>query len=49
MKRDWIVYLCVILFCANSCATPGKSYEKALAKAPFDVIIVPGIPYQGDD
>jgi uncharacterized SAM-binding protein YcdF (DUF218 family) len=29
-----------------SCASPFTSYHKALAKAPYDVIIVPGIPYQ---
>jgi uncharacterized SAM-binding protein YcdF (DUF218 family) len=32
-----------------SCASPLKSYYKAAANAPYDVIIVPGIPYQDQD
>jgi hypothetical protein len=32
---------------ALSCSSPLRSYHKALTKAPIDVIIVPGIPYDG--
>jgi uncharacterized SAM-binding protein YcdF (DUF218 family) len=38
---------CFLLFL--SCSSPVKSYHKAIAAAPFDVIIVPGIPFQDQD
>jgi uncharacterized SAM-binding protein YcdF (DUF218 family) len=38
---------CFLLFL--SCASPLKSYHKALLSAPYDVIIVPGIPYTNLD
>ncbi|MCX6285147.1 MAG: YdcF family protein [Bacteroidetes bacterium] len=49
MKIPRVLYLgaCFLLFI--SCASPVKSYHKAMAAAPFDVIIVPGIPYQDRD
>ncbi|MCX6246759.1 MAG: YdcF family protein [Bacteroidetes bacterium] len=35
---------CLIL--TASCSSPLKSYHKAILKAPFDIIIVPGIPFE---
>jgi uncharacterized SAM-binding protein YcdF (DUF218 family) len=32
-----------------SCASPLKFYSKAIVKVPYDVIIVPGIPYQDEN
>lgn len=32
-----------------SCASPLKFYSKAIVKVPYDVIIVPGIPYQNEN
>jgi len=43
-----VILIASFLFCF-SCASPIKSYNKALASAPFDVIIVPGIPYIEQD
>ncbi len=36
-------------FLLLSCASPLKSLHKAIIKAPYDVIIVPGIPYEDQD
>jgi uncharacterized SAM-binding protein YcdF (DUF218 family) len=44
-----LLALIVILLFALSCASPLRSYQKALPGAPYDVIIVPGIPYQDND
>ncbi|MCX6244298.1 MAG: YdcF family protein [Bacteroidetes bacterium] len=46
MRSQLLKYLVVLLPLVFSCASPQKSYHKAIAKAPFDVVIVPGIPYQ---
>ncbi len=46
MKKSWSRSLVVVSLLAFSCASPQKSYYKAVNKAPYDVIIVPGIPYQ---
>jgi len=32
-----------------SCISPGKSFVKARTMAPFDVIIVPGVPFENHD
>jgi uncharacterized SAM-binding protein YcdF (DUF218 family) len=46
MKRNRIIYLIAILLLVHSCTSPLKSYHNALKKGPYDVIIVPGIPYE---
>ena len=46
MKRTWLPNLLLFSFLIISCASPLVSYRKALKNAPYDVIIVPGIPYQ---
>jgi hypothetical protein len=45
VKTSWLTGLLVFYFFLFSCASPLKSLHKALTKAPYDVIIVPGIPY----
>ncbi len=45
MKQRGILFLIMILLLASSCRSPLASYRKALSRAPYDVIIVPGIPY----
>jgi hypothetical protein len=49
MKIPGASYVVAFLFLLLSCVSPVKSYHKALAAAPFDVIIVPGIPFQDQD
>jgi uncharacterized SAM-binding protein YcdF (DUF218 family) len=49
MKRNLIVCLTALSLLVCSCASPPQSYYKAVAHSPYDVIIVPGIPYQGQD
>ena len=44
-----ILSLAGILLLLFACASPVKSFKKAQSKAPFDVIIVPGIPFQNQD
>jgi len=46
MKRIVMHYLIACSLLVISCTSPLKSYNKAIKKAPYDVIIVPGIPYQ---
>lgn len=46
MKRIVMHYLIACSLLVFSCTSPLKSYNKAIKKAPYDVIIVPGIPYQ---
>ena len=46
MKNGKIPYLVAFSILVFSCASPQKSYQRALKNAPYDVIIVPGIPYQ---
>ena len=48
MFKSPITYMLVIIL-LTSCVSPLKSYKKAQVKAPFDVIIVPGIPFQNQD
>jgi len=44
--------LCAVLF-ISSCTLfrpgPGKLYRRAISKEPYDVIIVPGSPFDGND
>ena len=47
MRKPLYSFLIACSLLALSCSSPAKSYHKALAQAPFDVIIVPGIPYDG--
>lgn len=47
IKSPITCLLAIILL--TSCVSPLKSYKKAQIKAPFDVIIVPGIPFQNQD
>jgi vancomycin permeability regulator SanA len=49
MRRILYSSLIAYSLLALSCSSPLKSYRKALVKAPFDVIIVPGIPYEGEN
>ena len=49
MKRSLAPYLMVISLLSFGCASPLGSYRNALAHAPYDVVIVPGIPYQDND
>jgi uncharacterized SAM-binding protein YcdF (DUF218 family) len=49
MKGHTILPLLIVPFVFLACASPEKSYHNATSRAPYDVIIVPGIPYQGDD
>jgi uncharacterized SAM-binding protein YcdF (DUF218 family) len=49
MKRSLIPYLMAFLLPVCSCTTPIKSYREALPYSPYDVIIVPGIPYHDQD
>lgn len=48
-KIPGILFFCACSILLLSCASPVKFYHKASAAAPFDVIIVPGIPYQDQD
>lgn len=49
MKRFYISWLVTFSFLILSCASPSKSFHKTLLKAPYDVIIVPGVPYLDHD
>ncbi|MEI7491616.1 MAG: YdcF family protein [Bacteroidota bacterium] len=49
MKIHGVLYLSACFLIFLSCASPVKSFHKALATAPYDVLIVPGIPYQDQD
>jgi hypothetical protein len=46
MNRLGLLSLFAGLIVTVSCSSPLKSYQKAVQKAPFDVIIVPGIPFE---
>ena len=39
----------VICSCGAFRPSPGKLFERALKNKPYDVIIVPGYPYDGHD
>ena len=47
MDMKWIIYLVVMVSLA-ACVNTGRLYTKAQEEAPYDAIIVPGVPY-GDD
>jgi uncharacterized SAM-binding protein YcdF (DUF218 family) len=44
-KRSPFSFLMMFPLLVLSCASPYSTYQKALVKSPYDVIIVPGIPY----
>jgi uncharacterized SAM-binding protein YcdF (DUF218 family) len=52
MKPVKIISLFFLLVFLGSCSLfrprPGKLYQRAKEKAPYDVIIVPGVPYDGN-
>jgi uncharacterized SAM-binding protein YcdF (DUF218 family) len=43
------LFLAVFSFLVLSCASPVRSFQKAIASEPYDVVIVPGIPYEAMD
>ena len=45
LNTSLVVFSLVVI----SCSSPIKSYQKALKTGPFDVIIVPGIPFKGEN
>lgn len=51
IKYWWLLFLFVTV--AQGCVffrpSPGKLYKRALQNKPYDVIIVPGVPYNGQD
>lgn len=49
MSKIRISCLFILILLLAACASAPKSYKKAQVNAPFDVIIVPGIPYEGQD
>jgi uncharacterized SAM-binding protein YcdF (DUF218 family) len=49
IKISGASYLSTFFLLFLSCASPVKSYHKAVATAPYDILIVPGIPYQDQD
>ncbi|MEI8004594.1 MAG: hypothetical protein WCI48_00195 [Bacteroidota bacterium] len=49
MRKTRIAHLGIIGLFLIACTSPPGSYHKALAESPYDVIIVPGIPYQDQD
>jgi uncharacterized SAM-binding protein YcdF (DUF218 family) len=49
MKISGLTHLSTFFLLSLSCASPVKLYHKSLAAAPYDIIIVPGIPYQDQD
>ena len=49
MKISGVSYQCTFFLLFLSCVPLVKSYHKALATAPYDILIVPGIPYQDQD
>ena len=49
MKLFLALYLASLSISFVSCVSPLKSYRKALAKGPYDAVIIPGIPYQDEN
>ena len=53
MKRTRIIFLLLSILLLSSCTFfrphPSKLYKRALKNQPYDVIIVPGCPYDGND
>jgi uncharacterized SAM-binding protein YcdF (DUF218 family) len=48
-KSSRLLFMVLLSFLAIACSSPLKSFHRAIEKAPYDVIIVPGIPYQNQD
>ncbi|HEX8515563.1 MAG TPA: YdcF family protein [Bacteroidia bacterium] len=53
MKANYIKYLFLAAVLLSSCTffrpRPHKLYQRALVNAPYDVIIVPGVPFNGKE
>jgi uncharacterized SAM-binding protein YcdF (DUF218 family) len=51
-QKLYFFFLATSVLIFSSCAlfrpSPSKLFKKALAQKPFDVIIVPGVPYNGE-
>jgi uncharacterized SAM-binding protein YcdF (DUF218 family) len=45
----WILFFLVLSSCTLFRPSPPKLYKRALKNGPYDVIIVPGVPYDGKE
>jgi len=48
-KPGTVSSMFLLSFLVLSCASPVKVYYRAVKKQPYDVVIVPGIPYQDEN